>query len=336
MADGQKTMFTQNFSGPLIFHYVWWVLYEAQKRGLNMLYFLARDGYILCEIGKLFCQKFNLLIECRYLYCLRASFWMPTYHFIGDEADKLLLLGGYQVTPASLLKRAQLDKNKRSEVYTDCRLTYPDEERILNRFEQDQLCAALKGSNIFHKFVNEKSKAAYLPTIRYLQQERLLKQSKAVLVDSGWTGSMQRSLRQILQSAGFSGELIGFYFGMYAAPKETADGTYLTWQFDHTGPIIDKILFCNNLFECLLSAPHGMTLCYENDNGKYVPVLLPCQKEKELLFIRQHIKNILEYSKMRLNQIDFFSFNSKQLKKDTHKRIARYMVTSYTKKKFVI
>ena len=325
MTDKQKTVFTQNFSGPLIFHYVWWVLYEAQKRGLDTLYFLARDGYILCEMAKLFCKKFSFPIECRYLYCSRASLRMPTYHFIGDEADKLLLLGGYRVTPASLLKRAQLDKNERIEVYTDCCLTYPDEEKILNRFEQDQLRAALKESNVFHKFVNEKSKNTYLPTIRYLQQEGLFEQSKVVLVDSGWTGSMQRSLRQLLQSAGFSGELIGFYFGMYAVPKETSDGTYLTWQFDHTGPIGDKILFCNNLFECLLSAPHGMTLCYEKDNEKYVPVLLSCQKEKELLFIRQYIKNILEYSKMRLNQIDFFSFNAKQLKKDTHNRIARYM-----------
>jgi len=325
MTDKQKAIFTQNFSGPLIFHYVWWVLYEAQKRRLDTLYFLARDGYILCEIAKLFCKKFNLLIECRYLYCSRASLRMPTYHFIGDEADNLLMAGGYRVTPTSLLKRVQLDHNERAKVYTDCCLTYPDEEKILNRFEREQLYTALKESSIFHKFVNEKSKSAYLPTIRYLQQEGLFEQSKIVLVDSGWTGSMQRSLRQLLQSADFSGELIGFYFGMYAAPKETSDGTYLTWLFDHIGPIKDKILFCNNLFECLLSAPHGMTVCYKNNGGKYIPVLLPCQKEQELLFIHQHIKNILEYSEIRLKQIDFFSFNPKQLKKDTHNRIARYM-----------
>ncbi|MFR1474267.1 MAG: hypothetical protein ACLSB9_00195 [Hydrogeniiclostridium mannosilyticum] len=51
------------------------------------------------------------------------------------------------------------------------------------------------------------------------------------VVDTGWTGSIQRSLRQLLRSAGGNGGISGFCFGLYQEPKDPADGDYMAWYF---------------------------------------------------------------------------------------------------------
>lgn len=105
---------SKEFTGPLLFHYVWWVLYHAMERDIRTLCFLARDGYLLREIALQFCKKFDLPIDCRYLYSSRASLRMPTYHFIGDEADEsqLQALKGYSI-PARVFWEAVIPKSYR-------------------------------------------------------------------------------------------------------------------------------------------------------------------------------------------------------------------------------
>lgn len=110
-------------------------------------------------------------------------------------------------------------------------------------------------------------------------------QPRIGIVDSGWTGSVQRSLRQLLQAEGYKGSITGFYFGMYADPPDPADGEYLTWFFSGHTEKRRKVWFSNNLFECILSAPHGMTTGYARDGGRYVPALAspPEPQEKQLI-----------------------------------------------------
>ena len=227
--DTSQIVQGQAFAGPILFNYVWWVLHEAEKRELKRLYFLARDGYLLCEMARLFCRRFQLPVSCRYLYCSRASLRMPSYHLIGREAMELLTLGGYQVTLCSLLQRAQMDPEERRAVYESLGWHGVDENRLLQRGELDRVRAQLSQCALYRDYVQQKSAAAYGPAVGYLRQEGLLDGGQVALVDSGWTGSMQRSLRQLLEAEGFAGEITGFYFGMYAPPKEPRDGTYLTW-----------------------------------------------------------------------------------------------------------
>ena len=136
---------------------------------------------------------------------------------------------------------------------------------------------------------------------------------------------MQRSIRQLLESTGFRGQIIGFYFGMYVRPKSLKDGTYLTWYFNsHTNPRY-KICFCNNLFECLLCAPHGMTIGYTLNKSTYVPNLLQNPQGNELHHIQCYTRAILKYTKDRLTNLKFNSFQANLLRQNTKKRIVRYM-----------
>ncbi len=314
----------QKFVGPMLLNYVWWILHQAHQKGLQRLYFLARDGYLLREIALQFCAQFGLKIECRYLYCSRVALRTPSYYLLEQsEMDELLLQGGYQVTIRSILQRIELDEQQMEQVCAECGLGDIDPDRLLNHKEYKQVCTALANGALFHKYALEKSRESYGASIGYLQQEGLLELDQVALVDSGWTGSMQRSLRCLLQSAGFSGVLTGFYFGMYVPPKEIEDGTYLTWYFRNSSRKMDQICFSNNLFECLLPAPHGMTVGYTEHGGRYIPKLLPLDRTWGL---DAYVHEVLEYTGKRLEDICFLDFPAQQLWEETHRAILRYMV----------
>lgn len=322
----QTEKLANEFSGPILFSYVWWVLREAQARGIRKLYFLARDGYTLKKIADLFCRKFDLNISTEYLYCSRAAFRMPTYHFIGGEAFDLLLQWGYRVTPKSVLQRAELSVEERREVYRECDVSEADEEKLLSRRQFDTYAQRLRRSGLLRALLYKKSAAAYQNAIGYLKQEGLFQENPVAVVDSGWTGSMQRSLRQLMEFAGYQGQFTGFYFGMFAAPRTAADGEYLTWYFRGGQDTAEKVFFSNNLFECLLAAPHGMTTGYRFKNGSYQPVLNDSGGQEELALAQKQSECICMYAQRRLEEVSFRAFSPETLLKDTRRRLKRYMV----------
>lgn len=321
----QEQVLVNEFSGPLLFDYVWWILTQAQKRQITTLYFLARDGYLLREIACKICEEYGFPIDCRYFYCSRASLRMPSYYFIGDEALDLLLIGGYNVTLNSLMQRAELTEEQCDAVQKECQLFEFERNATLSKKDFDLIVSRLRQSQRFRQFVVEKSKSHYANAIGYMRQEGMLDRKVVAIVDSGWTGTMQRSLRQLLASAGFNGEIVGFYYGMYATPKDTDDGTYLTWMFSARGGIRTKVLFNNNLFECLLSAPHGMTVRYEYRDGRYMPRLLSDSNEEQKAIIDRQIDMVMQYTKHRLKTFCFSMFNEKKIQNENIKRIRRYM-----------
>lgn len=324
--ESLSTELNEEFVVPLFLNYVYWIIHEAEIRGIETLYFLARDGYILQKMAIQICEKEHIPICCNYLYCSRTSLRIPTYSLIGEEAVDLLLQGGYQVSRKSLLERAELNGEQRCAIWKDCGEALSDEERLLSRNELKRLRRKLKQSQLFRNFIIEKSRNAYSSAVGYFRQEGLLNTKTVAIVDSGWTGSIQRSLRQLLQSAGFQGDLIGFYFGMYAAPKEAKDGTYLTYYFNQAGKARNKVFFCNNLFECLLRAPHGMTVAYGSQGGTYFPQFASSENETNYEKIYAYVQAILDIAREQEQKKPYSAFELEIAQQETRTLIERYMV----------
>ena len=292
---------------PVLCDYVYWVLKEAEKHGITTLYFLARDGYTLRKIAGEICEKKNFSIECKYLYCSRASLRMPSYHILEKkEIYNLLFLGGYHVSLQSFFERAEIPREKWSCILKESGIPCNvDLERELTHWEICDYRNHFERSNLFFHLLIQNSKNAYPNTIAYFRQEGLLTQETVGIVDSGWAGSMQRSLRQLLQSAGFKGKIVGFYFGMYEEPKEPEDGEYSCWYFSRKRSKLNKILFCNNLFECFLFAPHPMTISYQKCGMRVEPVFACSTKEyatKEQ--IKEQILGIMSGAEKCMNHLD--------------------------------
>lgn len=75
-----------NVIGPFLFSYVYWVLYNAKKLGLEKLFFLSRDGQILYEIARIVSKNTKMFnnIEMKYIYVSRKTLYLPA---IANEFD---------------------------------------------------------------------------------------------------------------------------------------------------------------------------------------------------------------------------------------------------------
>lgn len=261
--------------GNIIVYYAWWVLRKAQVQGVHRLYFLARDGYVLYEIAKIISRNCNIDIDCRYLYCSRQSLRIPAFHLMGEEMFEYIFMRAEKLTASVIMSRTGLSAERIHAVYEDVGFDIKNADILLSVSEYDVLCRKLRASTLFIEFVYSASREAYDNAVGYFIQEGLLDDISIGIVDSGWCGSMQRTLHMLLDTAGFKRRLTGFYFGLYRYPKDGC-GDFLTFYFSPKSNPWKKVLFSNNLFECMLSAPHGMTMGYDTNGSIYGPVLQDC------------------------------------------------------------
>ncbi len=249
-----------------------WVLKSAGEMGIRRLYFLARDGYIMYNAARIIAEKNNLDIELRYLYCSRLSLRTAALSDLGEEAYRYLLEGGFALTPKVILSRLTLSDEERNRVYSDINYS-GNEETEMGKAAAAEFCGKLKKSKVYNDYIKSVSQSVKENAVYYLEQEGLLSDTPYAVVDSGWTGSMQRMLRILTKR-----KQTGFYFGMYSEANRE-DGDFYTYLFDkNTSPLLVS-KFNNHLFEALCSAPHGMTVGYGKEENKIVPLL---KEEKSL------------------------------------------------------
>lgn len=306
----------ENIVGPIMLNYIIWVLKNAEKRKIKVLYFLARDGYLLHKIACYLCDYYKINIECRYLYCSRMSLRMPTYGYIGSEAWDLLFIKSYKLSLNVILGRLQLSNIEKESVLKKAKINL-NIDKNLTEAEFEDVKVKLKSCTYFSKLISKKSCIAFENIISYLRQEKVLCQKHIGIVDSGWTGSMQRSLRQILEKAGFNTNITGFYFGSFYNKHDKADGEYLNWYFDESSGFWRKVYFCNNVLEALLSAPHETTIGYQFTGSHWKPLLKSSLSKKSVYATIDVMDNAcMNYIKKSTSNMDYMLWdNCIELKK---------------------
>ena len=265
---------------PALNGFVAWVLAESMKQGIKRLYFLARDGYFMYQTAKFYVEELGLPIECKYLYCSRYSIRVPNYHLDTQKALDYITLGGLDITAKKLYKRAGFDREQRRRMYEEKVLPLQKEEQI-PRDRLPEIKKVLGENESFMEILQENSCKAFPGYEQYLKQEGLLEEIPMALVDSGWVGSMQKELNLSLQKLGKKDSLKGFYWGLYELPQDTQRKDYFTYFFSPEGEMKRKTSFNNCLFESIFTAPHGMTLGYEERNDEICPVFSEISEERK-------------------------------------------------------
>lgn len=283
---------------PIVYSFVSWVLRDALLRGKKRLYFLARDGYVMYHIAEMICKEIKLPIECKYLYCSRYALRSAQFSILSERSLDYICLGGMDVTFEKIMDRAGLDEN---EAGRTARILGYQKKRTdeMSYNEVKSMKKVLKDCSYFMEKVYEHSRENYPLVIGYLKQEGFLEDVPFAIVDSGWTGSMQKSLQSLLNSMDKASVIEGYYFGMYEYPMEMKKENYHCYYFKPEKFLRRKVYFSNNLFECIYSSPEGMVTGYRVEKDKYIPVFEhPDNPNKER--INYHTKVIKEYTKEML------------------------------------
>lgn len=276
---------SESILAPAFVEFVKWVLKTAGEHNIRRIYFLARDGYPMYRTAKILCQAREPEIECRYLCCSGYAFRMPTLHVMGREAVGQVCAEGGDVTLAKVLQRGDLTEAEAEEIAE--LLGRGDEmDRILSYGELEKLKRELLYMEKFWEYVESHAREAYDAAVGYLKREGLMDAVRWAVADSGWTGGVQKSLRILLESAGYRGRLTGYYFGLYHIPEGEKKEDYHAYYFKPSGNIRRKVHFSSTLFECVFSEPGQMTMAYRKTPLGYEPVREEREvKNKEVLEI---------------------------------------------------
>lgn len=302
----EETLYISVFA-PVVIEFVRWVLIDSLRRGIKRLYFLARDAYSMYLAARMICSKFDIDIECRYLCVSRYAMRVPEYHLIGEKCIDRICVGGIDVTFRKILMRTGLSEEEISRAAEECGYKNKSEE-ILNH---SQICALknqLKMNKKLLEKIHEISKKEYINAVGYLCQEGMLENAEYAIVDSGWIGTLQQSVKNILKSAGREKILQGYYFGMYELPTGEKYCDYRCFYFNPKNGLRRKVYFSNCLFESIFSAPYGMTVKYEKKDGRYNPVYLSGENPNGAL-ICAHIQSLENYTKIWLENVKDISMD---------------------------
>ncbi len=287
---------------PTLHGYVLWVLRQALKQGVGRLYFLARDGYLMYRAAGRICRALQVPIECRYLYCSRYSVRIPMFHMEPEQAMDFICRGGIDVTLGKVLNRAGLTAEEQAKVCEELTGS-PSAETPIPYARLPQLKESLRKNEYFVTCMTRHSEEA-LPALKgYFQQEGLMEEVPMALVDSGWTGSMQKVINRLLGAFGKQADfLTGYYWGLYELPPDVDPGNYHCYYFSPDTHLEEKVYFSNNLFEEIFSAPHGITLRYEETEGMSQPVMQQAD-ERHQEFCEQMEERASAYTDALLMQL---------------------------------
>ena len=280
--------------GPSLNGFVLWVLQDAQRKGIQRLYFLARDGYFMYRCATVLCEQLNIAIDCRYLYCSRYSLRIPSYHLNMQDAMEYICKGGIDVTRRKIVERSGIGKEEQREVLEILGYSRNADE-IVPYARLGEIRKELEECETFQRYTQQNSQKNFPILKDYLIQEKLLEDNGAALVDSGWVGSMQKTLNRVLKELGRNREVEGYYWGLYELPEGASEKYYYCYYFSPKKGLKEKVYFSNCLFEAVFSAPHGMTVGYEKQEDKIVPVLEQFSQERKA-FLEKTESYLMQYT----------------------------------------
>lgn len=262
-----------SLTGPIFFPYVYWLIEQSQKRGINRLYFIARDGYMLKQIADIIIQALNFNIRTYYIYGSRSAWRVASI----ENKDDII----------KIFKRVKIqniaDLSNITHISISQLKTFIKNEKNI---DINTLCNNSQFLEILFKQAQEERELV----VGYLKQEIDFNDDNFAFVEFQGTGTTQDCLNKIFKHF-YSNNIKTFFLNFDNENQFNGESEkYIYYLNDFWG---------FNLFEVLLRANHGCTIgyYYELSTNKYYPKFE--EVEDKLLKkwdFKSYIQGICDYS----------------------------------------
>ncbi len=248
---------------PIITSFMIWMKQQMDKRGIDRVVFLARDGMFPKAV-------FELLwptgFETSYIAASRRLLTLPFTHL---DSDTIFGMFDATVEGSSTLddffsKIAAGPQIRELFQGTGLKATDP-----LDRKERRKVLKTLMENSqaVYDSFADERE------TLTKFYRNAFPANSKSAVFDVGWRGSLQRSIDEITED---SARVSGFYFGtgwQAVSILRRNDLDYESYTTENGLPAykLPWVSDFRDIVEFLCSADHGSVLrVVENDDGEMV------------------------------------------------------------------
>lgn len=256
---------------PLLIAFCEDLLDKAASKGIERLYFLARDGQILSKITHILAEEKCIGIDCVYMFASRQALHVPGYNGI-DEAESWILDRPHPISLKRISDRTEVPIDELLNIATSIFQSSLSSESELSI--QD-LRKIVRNENFLLK-MQVVSNERLMACQQYFDEIGLASDWKngvnVGFVDVGWRCRLQRSLDSICEKMGYNPDnSIGFYFGIHNSVYSDGKRSY-GFLYDQHKPEISKLKNFRHfdLLEYFLKADHPQVLNYSKEESKSV------------------------------------------------------------------
>ena len=248
--------------------------------------FCSREGQLLKRLFDIYQDTFfekNQKICTEYFYVSRRSTLYSSFTSLEDEEFEMIFRQYKKITLQNFLLNLNFSDN---EIILICQDLKEKPTYVLT--VDDHLLEKLKKHPQFiTKFNKEKKDSQLLRD--YI--ERLTKnQNEVYLVDVGWKGTIQDSIKKALPDKRIVGYYLGLMLNVYSVENKT-DKTGLLFSDDPNKSEFYDIVSRNfEFYEDIFVADHGPVLKYKKDS-EIIPIL---EDDKKHVSIYQAVKDYQE------------------------------------------
>lgn len=285
LPEGIEYTLAVDFVASIYVPYVYQVLLESRKKGIQRLYFIGRDGKIFLKIAEQFQFRFPD-IELKYIKFSRKAIYPCSFY----DADEKELEWFFRYSKSQKLSDALsylgIDWNEMSIMWQrsfseDLVLDDANIPKVIKVFaENDSVLLQQRSSHKRNVF------------LKYLRQESVFDQVKKAFVDLGWVGTTRICINKILKKERQNPFYV-FYLGVantYMASGERDDAfIFLKQCFVCSGLAITLLEHYASMNE------DGSVLTYEQ-NGEFVNPI-----ENESMFLGNKLISVNEIAVKKIS-----------------------------------
>ena len=267
--------FGYQLGGSLLAGFTDWIRRSLVADGIDRVYFLARDGYVLLEAYERLRAAGRSGPPAQYVYASRRAFGIPSFERLDDEALDFLVASRPGLTVSRYLERAGIDPRAHHSAIVA--RGFGDDEVVKDSPRDRERLRGLFRDLEAPLLANMRDERALL--VAYLRQLGMLDGGRIAIVDLGWNGTLQRALHRLFAAEKLDVDLRGYYLGTFATARRLSQqGHQLrSFVFEYGEPArwYEQCADGEEILEFLHLAPHGSVTRYRRGDDGIEPVLGP-------------------------------------------------------------
>ena len=266
-------------TGPFCLLYALWIVERALQKGIQNLYFLARDAYLpylavrsVIDVHPEAQAKLN----CSYIYGSRVTYKALDIEKLSlVEWEKLTTHGNLKYSTLNELQAALFCQKSTFAGHLKA-LKFEDKDwnRVLNTDELESIKDFALTNSQFNEAILHDIRAFQETTMEYFRKQGFNPDQGVALIDSGWTTNSHAPLYHFLKQAGCRNLRI-FYIGLMSTEPPVSLDVVDTFIFNRASKqgIKRPDIYYARPVESLLMTNHGRTFSFTKKEDRIVPVL---------------------------------------------------------------
>lgn len=268
--------------GPLLCNYTHLLGVELARSGHDLVFFIAREGYLLKKLYELFSRELfeRPLPKARYLCVSRYTAFLASLHDgLGDrEID--IALSEYRVTPQAALTRFGI--SEQSEITRLLEKYRMVGNAAFSKEELTRFLLRVLEDGVGRDCIQDQSVKMRAGLAAYLKEEGFFSAGNVALADVGWFGGIQDGLEKAFSDRQDTPHMRGYYLALEGSNLYSGcNKTGLVHDFRNPTPDGTSLGFFKLAFEFSCRGLHGTTIGYEEGiGGRVLPLFKRDDHEK--------------------------------------------------------